>query len=98
MVLIHGNGTLIQDFMVSGLVDGLSGHHRVIVFDRPGFGYSTRPRSRIWTPLAQAEVLQKALDQLGVEQPVVLGHSWGTLVAVALALQFPSRVRGLVLT
>ena len=98
VVLIHGNGTLIQDFTVCGLVDGLSGHHRVIVFDRPGFGYSTRPRSRIWTPLAQAEVLQKALDQLGVEQPVVLGHSWGTLVAVALALQFPSRVRGLVLT
>jgi pimeloyl-ACP methyl ester carboxylesterase len=98
VVLIHGNGTLIQDFTVSGLVDGLSGHHRVIVFDRPGFGYSTRPRSRIWTPLAQAEVLQKALDQLGVERPVVLGHSWGTLVAVALALQFPARVRGLVLT
>src|SRR5215203_4588472 len=98
VVLIHGNGTFIQDFTVSGLVDGLSGRHRVIVFDRPGFGYSTRPRSRIWTPLAQAEVLQKALDQLGVEQPVVLGHSWGTLVAVALALQFPSRVRGLVLT
>ncbi len=68
------------------------------MFDRPGFGYSTRPRSRIWTPLAQAELLQKALDQLGVERPVVLGHSWGTLVAVALALQFPARVRGLVLT
>src|SRR5829696_927031 len=97
VVLIHGNGTLIQDFTVSGLVDGLSKRHRVIVFDRPGFGYSTRPRSRIWTPMAQAELLMKALDQLAVERPVVLGHSWGTLVAVALGLQFPSRVRGLVL-
>jgi pimeloyl-ACP methyl ester carboxylesterase len=97
VVLIHGNGTLIQDFTVSGLVDELSKRHRVIVFDRPGFGYSTRPRSRIWTPMAQAELLTKALDQLGVDQPVVLGHSWGTLVAVALGLQFPSRVRGLVL-
>jgi pimeloyl-ACP methyl ester carboxylesterase len=97
IVLIHGNGTLIQDFTVSGLVDGLSKRHRVIVFDRPGFGYSTRPRSRIWTPMAQAELLMKALDQLAVERPVVLGHSWGTLVAVALGLQFPSRVRGLVL-
>jgi pimeloyl-ACP methyl ester carboxylesterase len=96
-VLIHGNGTLIQDFTVSGLVDGLSKRHRVIVFDRPGFGYSTRPRSRIWTPVAQAELLIKALDQLGVERAVVLGHSWGTLVAVALGIQFPSRVRGLVL-
>src|SRR5215203_3717420 len=97
VVLIHGNGTLIQDFTVSGLVDGLSKRHRVIVFDRPGFGYSTRPRSRIWTPIAQAELLMKAFDQLGVDQPMVLGHSWGTLVAVALGLQFPSRVRGLVL-
>src|SRR5215213_7321361 len=89
VVLIHGNGSLIQDFTVSGLVDGLSGHHRVIVFDRPGFGYSTRPRTRIWTPMAQAEVLRKALDQLGVEQAIVLGHSWGTLVAASLALQAP---------
>jgi pimeloyl-ACP methyl ester carboxylesterase len=97
VVLIHGSGALIQDFTVSGLVDGLSGHHRVIVFDRPGYGYSTRPRGRVWTPRAQAEVLEKALDQLGVEQATVLGHSWGTLVAVALALRFPSRVRALVL-
>src|SRR3954447_19144030 len=97
VVLIHGNGALIQDFIVSGLVDGLSERHRVIVFDRPGFGYSTRPRTRIWTPMAQADVLRKALDQLGVEQAIVLGHSWGTLVAVALALQAPSLVRGLVL-
>src|SRR5215218_11415027 len=87
VVLLHGNGGLIHDFTVSGLVDGLSGHHRVIVFDRPEFGYSTRPRSRVWTPRAQAEVLRKALDQLGVKQAVVLGHSWGTLVAVSLALQ-----------
>src|SRR3954447_11133635 len=97
VVLIHGSGALIQDFTVSGLVDGLSGHHRVIVFDRPGFGYSTRPRSRVWTPMAQAEVLRKALDQLGVKQAVVLGHSWGTLVAISLALQAPALVRGLVL-
>src|SRR3954452_13273017 len=97
VVLIHGNGTLIQDFIVSGLVDGLSERHRVIVFDRPGFGYSTRPRIRIWPPMAQADVLRKALDQLGVEQAIVLGHSWGTLVAVALALQAPDLVRGLVL-
>src|SRR4051812_4718399 len=97
VVLLHGNGGLIQDLTVSGLVDGLSGHHRVIVFDRPGFGYSTRPHGRVWTPMAQAEVLGKALDQLGVEQATVLGHSWGTLVAISLALQAPGLVRGLVL-
>jgi pimeloyl-ACP methyl ester carboxylesterase len=96
VVLIHGNGTMLQDFTVSGMVDHLSARHRVIVFDRPGYGYSDRPR-RLWTPRAQAKVLEKALQQMGIHQAVVLGHSWGSLVAVALALQAPFLVRSLVL-
>jgi pimeloyl-ACP methyl ester carboxylesterase len=96
IVLIHGNGTMIQDFTVSGLVDRLASRYRVIVFDRPGYGYSSRPR-RLWTPRAHAKLFQRALKQLGVEQAVVLGHSWGTLVAVALALECPPLVRSLVL-
>ncbi|HEY8609049.1 MAG TPA: alpha/beta hydrolase [Noviherbaspirillum sp.] len=97
LVMLHGDGSMIQDFMASGLVDMAAQKYRVIVFDRPGYGYSGRPRSTIWTPQAQATLLQQALLQLGVEQPVVLGHSWGTLVAIALALDFPERVRSLVL-
>jgi pimeloyl-ACP methyl ester carboxylesterase len=37
------------------------------------------------------------LHQLGVERAIVLGHSWGTMVAVSLALQAPTLVRSLVL-
>src|SRR5215217_7420468 len=85
VVLLHGNGSMIQDFTISGLVDGLSRSNRVLCFDRPGFGYSQRPRSRIWTATAQAALFVKALNQLDVRNPVVLGHSWGTLVAIALA-------------
>jgi pimeloyl-ACP methyl ester carboxylesterase len=96
LVLIHGNGTMIQDFTVSGLVDRLAERYRVIVIDRPGYGYSSRPR-QLWTPRAHARLFQKALEQLGIDQATVYGHSWGTLVAVALALEFPSLVRGLVL-
>ena len=95
VVLIHGNGTMIQDFTVSGLVDKLASHYRVIVFDRPGYGHSSRPR-RLWTPRVYAELFHRALERLGVEQAIVLGHSWGTLIAVALAL-FPSLVPSLVL-
>jgi pimeloyl-ACP methyl ester carboxylesterase len=87
---------MIQDFTVSGLVDRLADRYRVIVIDRPGYGYSPRPR-RLWTPYAHARLFREALAQLGVEQAVVYGHSWGTLVAMALALEFPSLVRGLVL-
>src|SRR4051795_1119409 len=96
LVLIHGNGTLIQDFTVNGLVDRLSERYRIIVFDRPGYGYSDRPRG-LWTPRAHATLFEAALHQLGVEQAIVLGHSWGTMVAVSLALQAPTLVRSLVL-
>jgi len=96
LVLVHGNGTMLQDFTVSGLVDRLVERYRVIVIDRPGYGYSARPR-QLWTPRAHARLFRSALAQLGVTQAVVYGHSWGTLVAVALALEAPSLVRGLVL-
>jgi pimeloyl-ACP methyl ester carboxylesterase len=96
LVLIHGNGTMIQDFLVSGIVDELAKRHRVIIIDRPGYGYSERPRA-LWTPRAHATLYQTALERLGVSQAVVLGHSWGSLVAVALALQAPQLVRSLVL-
>lgn len=97
LVLLHGNGSMIQDFLSSGLVDRAAGNHRVIVFDRPGYGLSSRPRDRIWTPEAQAAVLAKALRRLGVERATVLGHSWGCLVAVALAQSRPDLVGRLVL-
>jgi pimeloyl-ACP methyl ester carboxylesterase len=96
VVLVHGNGTMIQDFTSSGLVDRLSERHRVIVFDRPGYGYSSRPRG-LWTPRAHAALFEKALRRLGVERATVLGHSWGTMVALALALEAPTLVRSLVL-
>jgi pimeloyl-ACP methyl ester carboxylesterase len=96
LVLIHGNGTMIQDFTVSGLVDRLADRYRVIVIDRPGYGYSARPR-QLWTPRAHARLFRQALAQLGVGRAMVYGHSWGTLVAVALALEAPELVRGLIL-
>jgi pimeloyl-ACP methyl ester carboxylesterase len=97
VVLFRGNGSMIQDFTISGLVDLLARRNRVLCFDRPGFGYSQRPRSRLWTATAQAALFVKALHQLGVRNPVLLGHSWGTLVAIAFALRNDYPIRGLVL-
>jgi len=97
VVLLHGNGSMIQDFECSGLVDLVARDYRVIAFDRPGFGHSGRPRNVVWTPDAQAELINLALGQIGVSSAIVLGHSWGASVAVALALKYPAVVRGLVL-
>ena len=76
LVLLHGNGSMIEDFESSGLIDLAAENYRVIVFDRPGFGHSNRPRNVVWTPAAQAELINSALQQLGVSQAIVLGHSW----------------------
>jgi pimeloyl-ACP methyl ester carboxylesterase len=97
IVLLHGNGTMVEDWIVSGLIDGLAKDRRVIAFDRPGFGHSDRPRSRIWTPAAQASLIDQALQELGVSAATVVGHSYGTLVALSLALDHPKAVSRLVL-
>jgi pimeloyl-ACP methyl ester carboxylesterase len=97
VVFLHGNGAMAGDFEISGVFDRIAHHHRVIAFDRPGFGFSARPRQRIWTAQAQGELLRKALRLLGAAQPVLVGHSWGTLVALAMAVDEPEETAALVL-
>jgi pimeloyl-ACP methyl ester carboxylesterase len=97
IVLIHGNGVTASDYELSGLIGRLSQQHRVIAFDRPGFGYSARPRRRSWTAKDQAKLLLAALDAVGVDAAIIVAHSWGTLVALQTALERPERVHALVL-
>ena len=97
VVLLHGNGVTLQDFDASGVLGLAAASYRVIAFDRPGFGYSERPRTTIWTPQAQAAIVAAALRHLGIGQAVVVGHSWGAMVALAMALDHPDTVAGLVL-
>jgi len=97
VVLLHGNVVTAEDFETSRVLDLVAKRHRVIAFDRPGFGYSDRPHGSAWSARAQADLLREALVILGVNRPVVLGHSWGAAVALALALNHPTAARGLVL-
>jgi len=89
LVLLHGLGSMIDDFVLSGLFARAAEHYRVIAIDRPGYGRSTRPRDRRWTPAAQAELVHAALHQLDIDSPVVFGHSFGTSVALAYARRYP---------
>jgi len=97
LVLLHGNGVFSSDFDESGLITRAAERYRVIAFDRPGYGYSARPRTTVWTPENQARLLHRALQEIHVDSAIVVGHSWGTLVALSMALQVPDFVRGLVL-
>ena len=97
VVFLHGNGSMIQDFASSGILDLAAKQYRVFAFDRPGFGCSDRPDDRVWTPAAQAKLFRAAFAQMGVTRPIIVGHSWGTLVALRLAVDFPNDISRLIL-
>lgn len=97
VLYLHGNGGMIQEIEATGLIEALAREHRMIAFDRPGFGHSTRPRGMTWTAERQAALIAAALDELNVGPAIIVAHSWGTLVAMALALRHSDFVRGLVL-
>lgn len=96
VVLIHGLSGNARDF-TQALAERLALRHRVLVFDRPGLGYSTDLGVGKDTIVDQARVLKKAAAQLGADKPIVLGHSYGGAVALAWAVRFPGRISGLVL-
>jgi len=94
VVLVHGLGGNLRNFY--GLLDKLAATCRVVAVDRPGSGYSTVSGEHP-TLSAQATIIARFLRRLGVDRPLLVGHSLGGALALALALDHPDRVRALVL-
>lgn len=95
VVLIHGASANAADPMEGvGRTLAVQGF-RVIAFDRPGHGWSDRLGAV--TPAAQADRIAEALATLAAGPVIVLGHSWGGAVALALALDHPEQVSALAL-
>ena len=89
LVFLHGAGTSLLD-AVPALLPALAARFDVVAVDRPGHGYSERgdasPVSGWVDPAVQARRVADALDALGVERAVWIGHSWaGSVVLAALA-------------
>lgn len=96
VILIHGfaSSTLVWskvflEFAARGL--------RVIAPDLLGYGYSAKPRNFDYTIGAQARMLDKLLEQLGLAQVTLVGSSYGGAIAASIALDYPTRVKKLVL-
>jgi pimeloyl-ACP methyl ester carboxylesterase len=97
VVLVHGASGNLNDLRLA-LGDRLARDRRVILVDRPGHGWSDRPGGAAdASPARQAALIMEALDRIGVDRFVLLGHSLGGAVASALALAWPQRLAGLVL-
>ena len=94
VVLIHGIGASHRYLQrLHGL---LSGSMDTFSIDLPGFGATPRPRHTL-SVAEQATYVLGALEQLGVLEFVVVGHSMGTQFAVEAARQQPSRIPHVVL-
>ena len=103
LVLIHGASGSLRDFTFD-LMDRLKGRYRIIAVDRPGLGRSERPKGYggAWNnaavpPGLQARLLEAAAREVGLTNPIILGHSYGGAVALAWALEHPDETAGLVL-
>ena len=95
LVLIHGSSGNTRDFTHS-FVNYVSDRYRVIIFDRPGLGWSDRLPVGAEGIHEQAAQLRKAAAALGANKPIVLGQSYGAAVALAWALDAPQTLAAVV--
>lgn len=95
VVLIHGASGNLRDWKFR-LFDEVAAKHRAVAFDRPGLGYSDRDVEDPANPVTQASVLREATAKLGIERPILVGHSYGGAIAMTWAVEWPDEVAGVV--
>ena len=96
VLMIHGLGGQLRHFTYA-LTGKLAQDHRVVAVDRPGAGRSDAAPGASHTVRAQARAIAGLIRRLGLQTPLVVGHSLGGAVALALALDHPELVGGLAL-
>jgi pimeloyl-ACP methyl ester carboxylesterase len=98
-VLLHGFGANADSWVP--VMDELASLGQVAAFDRVGFGLTERPLewegADPYSGPAQVALTLGLMDRLGVGRAVLVGHSAGAAVALAMALDHADRVSGLVL-
>jgi pimeloyl-ACP methyl ester carboxylesterase len=96
IVFIHGLGAQVHQFR-HPLFARLADSYRLVALDRPGSGYSVRAAGAGAGLSEQARVIVGFIDRLGLEKPLLVGHSLGGMVALTIAIEHPDRLSGLAL-
>ena len=94
VVLVHGFASSLGVW--ERLASELSQEYRVVRMDLKGFGWSDRSEGD-YSPKAQSEIVWALLDELGVDDFALVGHSWGSSVSLQMALDRPERIQKIVL-
>lgn len=97
VIFIAGGSGKVQDFSLSPLYELAMNKYRVIIIDRPGLGYSEKPTDEEVTPDVQARLIYEALNEIEIEKPIIVGQSWGGVIALAYAQEYSSELSGIVL-
>ena len=96
IVFLHGLGAQLHHFRHT-LFGRLGAGYRLIALDRPGSGYSVRASGATGRLPEQADVVRRFIEELRLERPLIVGHSLGGAVALALATEHPSALSGIAL-
>jgi len=89
VVLIHGFASSVEAWatIIPDLIKG----HRVLAMDLKGFGWTDRPEGD-YSPSAQARIVLALMAQRGIDRAALVAHSWGSSVALQVAMQKPEAV------
>jgi pimeloyl-ACP methyl ester carboxylesterase len=85
VVFIHGFGASLDTWRY--ITGGLAPGHRLVLLDLKGHGFSDRPRDEKYSLQDHADIVLGLVRHLGLKEVVLVGHSFGSVVAVAAALQ-----------
>lgn len=95
IVMVHGFGG--HTFSFRHQLAEFGREHRCVAIDLKGFGYSERPDGGDYSITEQARLVLGAMDALGIERAVLVGHSLGGEVVMRMAAEAPERAERLVL-
>ena len=94
VVLIHGFASSLETW--STIIPVLAKSHRVLALDLKGFGWTDRPDGD-YSPHAQAQLVSALMKERGIDTAVLVAHSWGSSIALDLAMTEPEKVTRLAL-
>jgi len=83
VLLLHGITSSAQSWVRVG--PGLAGRYRVYALDMRGHGDSIKPPQGVYSLRHTADDAVAFIETLGLERPVLIGHSWGGATAIVLA-------------